>query len=387
MNLPDHASRLTFHTGYLAPPASHSRSRRPTTEASRLPWLSWSGTLWVHFLLLIVVLVAFDFLPLPDSFRNDTQTVQDLARHFVWRQLDETESQSYLRTAKFFLFFEPLTPRHVAILVAYLYLLAVFSTTRDPFVHLILVALTTPAVLLTLPFAQKDTIANLVSTLTYLSLTALRSPCRALFVIALLYITCAYAIRPYYIPAFLGALFLFLLSRRILSLRIVLLGSTLIATILLASGHLGDFYLYPQIRRDDVNLHRVIATGEGFRTAFLNPLPPDSFINFLGNYVYAFIYLNVPIIFMLDVKAILMTTYMTCLLTICIYSLRRSNNGPAKFAVLLIFSHIFVNALFEPDLGSYLRHMSTLIPLVAIALKGLLSPATHPATRRTSFPH
>jgi hypothetical protein len=129
--------------------------------------------------------------------------------------------------------------------------------------------------------------------------------------------------------------------------------------------------------RDYINLLRMATTVVGVQSAFNNPLPPDSLGNFLVNYGYAFARLNLPVLFQLRMQEVfLLSVTMTTFLLIW-FGLRQG--GPKERAcALLVLAHALTLNLFEPDLGSYLRHLTSatiyLAPVLALLDRHLAAP-------------
>src|SRR5690606_16251863 len=119
--------------------------------------------------------------------------------------------------------------------------------------------------------------------------------------------------------------------------------------------------------RDIVNRGRQWSNFAGSRSAFMNLVPTRDAFDFLVNYFYAVLRLNLPILFnpapqevflMLNVGIYGWLAYIGC-----------SVRDPAvRFPVVLFISHVLVLTIFEPDLGSYLRHLSSVFIYLLPAL-------------------
>ncbi|MFP6788337.1 MAG: hypothetical protein VB954_00035 [Thalassolituus sp.] len=109
------------------------------------------------------------------------------------------------------------------------------------------------------------------------------------------------------------------------------------------------------------------------RSAFSNYFEGGDFFAVLGNYFYAFFRLNMPIFFDFDVKEIYLQIYVLC----TFYVIYRGVLGRVYWSYLCI-SMLLVYPLFEPDLGSYLRHYSSLFPIFYLTIYevSLLEKAT-----------
>ncbi|WP_374941998.1 hypothetical protein [Burkholderia cenocepacia] len=65
-------------------------------------------------------------------------------------------------------------------------------------------------------------------------------------------------------------------------------------------------YSLLQQLRDLAVDYLMYASPFGARTSFYNPLPPDSFVHFAGNYAYSLVRLNLPVLFSFDPKGFAM---------------------------------------------------------------------------------
>jgi hypothetical protein len=141
-----------------------------------------------------------------------------------------------------------------------------------------------------------------------------------------------------------------------------------------------NIYTLLQEQRDIVNAGRVGFSGSGTRTAFMNYTQPDGFSSFFVNYCYAIARLNFPVLFNFGLKEIYHMVIILLMGWLTILGLW--SRDPRIWRTAVIFTaHFLTLMLFEPDLGSYLRHITTSLPFVAPAL-GLIS-ITRPKDGRT----
>ncbi|MGH7076096.1 MAG: hypothetical protein ACREFD_18140 [Stellaceae bacterium] len=105
-------------------------------------------------------------------------------------------------------------------------------------------------------------------------------------------------------------------------------------------------------------------------TAWLNPLSGNSVFDFLGNYFYAAVRINFPILFHIRAQETFLTIFSIAWLRLLVAGFR-SSNPIARMAACLIAAHMTVEFIFEPDLGSYLRHISSTVPLILPLLAAL----------------
>jgi hypothetical protein len=104
----------------------------------------------------------------------------------------------------------------------------------------------------------------------------------------------------------------------------------------------------------------------GARTSFRNPVEPTSFIAFCVDYLYAALRLNLPVLFSPGPKEIAMQTFVWIALA-AVWRRARGNGGAGRDVLAaLVIGHAAVSMLFEPDLGSYTRHLSSVSLLCAM---------------------
>jgi hypothetical protein len=119
--------------------------------------------------------------------------------------------------------------------------------------------------------------------------------------------------------------------------------------------------------RDSIfNVDRIGRALPGARTAFANVYPPDSFFHFIANYVYAALRLNFPFFSGVTPRDIYLFANVILFAWIAIAGFRsdlRTFDNTALFV-----SHVLVSICFEPDVGSYLRHISSAMPYLVPAV-------------------
>lgn len=128
-----------------------------------------------------------------------------------------------------------------------------------------------------------------------------------------------------------------------------------------------NIYYMLQSSRDIVNQHRIGMDVIGNRTAFNNPLIPDSFFNFVYNYIYAILRLNFGFFFNYGLRDLIFMVY-PLIYMYYVFNGLKEIIGKNFIAASLIASHILVISLFEPDTGSYARHLSSTLPYLAIII-------------------
>lgn len=216
-----------------------------------------------------------------------------------------------------------------------------------------------PAWLLYLPLFSKDTFVTPVVIGATLVLTGFaRNGAVRISLTGALYLAYAVIFRQYFIiilAFWIGVIIFLNVGWR---WRIVLL----IAIPLIAVMLPDSLYETLQMQRDLVNYSRL--GGQGNRTAFINLVRPDGLSTFPINYVYAFWRLNFPIFSGGGPKELYLFL-MLCVYVILMISGLRSNNSRISWPAGLFLAHVLVLIIFEPDLGSYLRHLSTALLYLA----------------------
>lgn len=184
-------------------------------------------------------------------------------------------------------------------------------------------------------------------------------------IVMFIYILYAFIFRSYFIiiATIFAALVLFRKSSWIVRLLII---TSVPVILLMIPDHI---YILLQEQRDFVNRDRIGYSGAGNRTAFLNYMRPDGLGSFFFNYGYAIIRLNLPIIFNAGFKEAVMMSNIVILAFFLIRGISHSDMRVWRPA-LLFLAHFFTLMIFEPDLGSYLRHITTSLPLLAPTIGG-----------------
>lgn len=192
----------------------------------------------------------------------------------------------------------------------------------------------------------------------------------------------AYFFRSYYYITAMVSIIVYLLSTLKLEMRLAALVPLTVIFVFVGINLPGDIFQTLQGARD-LGIYRI---GDiGGRTVFSNPFSPDGFFNFLGNYLYAIVRLNVPLAFFFTVSEFLMTI----ILIVYGYSVLGALRSPKQniqIAGMIYVSHILVLWLFEPDYGSYLRHLTGSFALLMPFIAGYGRGSTEPTGPRDIVP-
>lgn len=231
-------------------------------------------------------------------------------------------------------------------------------------------ALIAPCLFFNLFVASKDTLVVAMS-IAVLAVARVRGTAGAMLIAVTLYLGYAATIRSYF--ALIVAIALAAWVFRRVSTLLRLAGALVAVAVLIALPSTG--YSLLQQPRDLAVDYLVYSSPFGARTSFYNPFPPDSFLHFVGNYAYSLVRLNVPVLFSFDPKGLAMQALVALFLGSAWRRLPARQRGKrternAELLACLLIGHVLVSMLFEPDLGSYLRHLSSIAPY-AIALWAL----------------
>lgn len=307
--------------------------------------------------LLLLWLVIFTLLVfagntfLSSTFSSDSQLIQDMADGFV-----EPGSGSYAATAMFFRLFP--APLDVVLILVMgwvsLYMFMVKNQTLQS--NMLAFYMTFPAMVTCMIRPQKETIVIILAVLV--AWVTLNKPWSKWWKLA--FIVGAYAVyaalfRQYFfliIAAFAGV-YMMIESRNLnIAVMIALLG---VAIVLMTPV---DFLYDLQYPRDMVNYNRIGSGLPGHRTAFMNPYPIDSSWNFILNYLYVVVRLNIPMVFDLSPKAWFWFGSVVCYVFVLVKGLKNSTDE-IRILSALFMAHVSVLLLFEPDTGSYTRHITS----------------------------
>lgn len=252
------------------------------------------------------------------------------------------------------------------IAVAATFLITLLRMIRGAFALSIASFLALAPILLFLSLFTKETILLLFIISAYVATQAATSNAKRFTIIVFLYGGYAVIFRQYYllIIAALGFLLVFRASNNVIKVLIVALSLGVLW--ILPS----DIYRGLNDARDAVNYPRMGFGDEANRSAFMNPHQSPTFAAFAQNYLYAAARLNLPVLFNAGIKeAFLMINTMFYFILVGIGLFW--GNERTKFATLVFVSHIAVLTIFEPDLGSYLRHAGTALVFLAPAIMTL----------------
>lgn len=260
--------------------------------------------------------------------------------------------------------------------IGVVHVLILYGRNRHPATLLLCTLLLLPALL----FLARPSKETLLSPVTFVVLGLLCLQLNGflrVLAVAVCYLFYAYFMREYFIIILAAFAGLTILAQVSWGWRLALVAGAL-GALSLAPGELFEILQGP---RDYINLLRMATSVVGVQSAFTNPLPPDSLGNFLLNYGYAFVRLNLPVLFQLRMQEVFLLAVTVTTFALILFGLRRG--GPKERAcALLVLAHALTLNLFEPDLGSYLRHLTSatiyLAPVLALLDRRLAAPQPQP---------
>jgi hypothetical protein len=310
-------------------------------------------------------LIIFGFLStvgdsmLPSKYFWDSEILIGMMNGIVSSDVDDG---SYYYTVKIFSFFGEgglwiLNSIVVLVFVSYC---SLHSTNLKLF--LIISFLVTPHIILGLLRPQKELIVTVI-TLIILGMYRFYNMQVRKVLLAILTLYLAYSIvRLYYLLIVLTFLYLYWLAYGV-NRRKKLVSLLIIPVILIMPSSVIEAV---QGTRDVFNALRP-SGGAGHETIYFNPYPPINGFNFILNYFSALIHFNMPLLTSININTIFLQIYIFILLVV-IYMHDWKLNRLVSIYLLLFFSHSIVLILFEPDSGSYLRHLSSVVVFLMPAI-------------------
>lgn len=245
-----------------------------------------------------------------------------------------------------------------------------------------IVVLLAPCVFFNLFVASKDTLVVLIA-LVLASTARRRSTAWTFVAVVALYAGYAAVVRSYFALILAIALAAFLFRHVSWRGKTVLIGAGAIALFLLPP----DVYYLLQHPRDMAADYLAYGSPFGARTSFYNPVLPDSFLAFCANYAYAVLRLNLQLLFDAGPKELAMQLFVWIALA-AVWRRTRDRAHPARdLLACVVIGHVAVSMLFEPDLGSYTRHLSSVALLCALQFAGFESRAGRSRPKRDAATH
>lgn len=234
----------------------------------------------------------------------------------------------------------------------------------DFFTRLLLIA---PCIMLNMFAPSKETVVLIMTMFITVSAIYFRTSKKYTFISFLfLYAVYGVFVRQYYL-LIVGVFFLvYWLWRR--PLKYHLLAAIVAAGAIMAAP--SSILQTLQSPRDTSNAYAE-QIGSDNRTAFTNIASPATGPGFLVNYAYAGTVLITPVLYFQTASDFFMQLMIGAMLVILYRARKKARRGhdryETRFFASLFIAHILVQLIFEPDLGSFTRHLtSVLLYLIAI---------------------
>ncbi|KUZ77118.1 hypothetical protein [Burkholderia ubonensis] len=228
------------------------------------------------------------------------------------------------------------------------------------------IVLLAPCVFFNLFVASKDTLVVLMA-IVLAGVAQRRFTVVTLVAAAALYLGYAALVRSYFALILAIALAALLFAHMSWHGRVLMLIGAPVALFLLPH----DMYYLLQHPRDMAADYLAWGSPFGARTSFHNPLEPTSFIGFCANYLYGLLRLNLPVLFSPEPKEIAMQLFVWIALAAVWNPASIRANRACGVLACVVIGHVAVSMLFEPDLGSYTRHLSSVALLCVMQFSGL----------------
>jgi len=333
-----------------------------TTELYKIFILAW--------LVFYIGLSQIDLSAISETMNADSENILKLIQSKNNTKITDKTDNAYLNTARFFSYIPAPILQPFILLLGCIVLILFMKDLKGLKSLLIAAFLSLPAILLILIRPQKETIVVLLTIAVVRIFMGNFSMWIKITLSLCLYAIYGYFFRQYYfliMLVFSGLLF-FIYNNNMVRITLIIVLPILFMMVP------GRLLMEVQGARDNVNFLRIYLGEAGSRTAFMNPLYPDTPLNFLGNYIYAFFRLNFAPFFYPGIRELFLMAIIS-LYGYLIYISVKSRNNIAILCSCLIVAHIIVYCIFEPDLGSYLRHVSStmlyLVPMLALLDKRL----------------
>lgn len=299
-------------------------------------------------ILYLAVMFVFPHV-LPDKMTWDSNRLLDMA------ETGFDGDDSYAMTARLFgLLPSPLLLPAIAALGCFV-IAWMCGSAHSRKAQAVAVVLMVPLLTMGLLRPQKEVFVVLLSVASALAVLKVPRPWMAIAAMLGLYALYGGFVRGYFLLIGPLAVALMVAGRMPLPLFMMAFAFVLAAVLVLPA----DVYVVLQGTRDNVNMLRVMGT-EGNNTFFSNPWMPDNGFAFIGNYLHAALRLNVPVLFHLTPQAFFLLVT-NALYAVLLWHAQKGGDWRAQALTGLFVAHMLVLWLFEPDLGSYLRHISSVL--------------------------
>lgn len=314
-----------------------------------------STALLVYLGLFVCAYLLASYLP-EQFFRDQSKLVDSL-------ETDGEGLSSFRATATFYSLLSFGNPGLLVPVCAVAHILLLASLTGRNSALVAGLFLFVPSLFLNLIVLGKETLVIAMSSLIAYSFLTARSTLWPSLLLAGLYLTYGLFIRPYFL-AMLGLFLYFLLLLHSSPNRRVTLALLALAALTLLPP---EWYQIPAMHREDANNYALFRGTFDVRTMVNNVVVPTNALEFCINYLHSLLTLNFPVLFFHGIRDCIMTLTNGFVLFL-IYRGVRKGSQAQRLLALLMLTHLLVLCLFEPDVGSYSRHLLSVSIYAATAL-------------------
>ncbi|WP_432468839.1 hypothetical protein [Agarivorans sp. Z349TD_8] len=286
---------------------------------------------------------------LPEKYFRDSELIMEMASGSA---SPSSQDGSYYYTTLVFEFLgEHLSSLLVFVTgIAYIATMSFFVRRWDELAYGSVLLM--PHLVLGLSRPQKETLVSILVIACFFVYRKSKNLSYTLLLIFALYLSYG-LVRNYYLLIIAVFALLLLMERLNFEYKALVVLLVLFSLFLLPE----DFFFKVQGTRDIFNSLRPMG-GAGHETIYFNPLTPDSAQAFMGNYFSSLVYFNFPIFFVFTGNSLYLQIYILILL-VSFFKFSQIESIELRLFGLLFISHLLVLLLFEPDLGSYMRHLSS----------------------------
>ncbi|MBB5409189.1 hypothetical protein HDG34_003130 [Paraburkholderia sp. HC6.4b] len=289
---------------------------------------------------------------------------------FVFRDSDKIQSQvggsstyqdtSFDAVAKFYSALGGIGSNLLVLSIGIVFIWLMIGYSKRLSSLLVNTVLLAPCVFFNLFVASKDTLVVLMSIVLVLVGRRWNVWCVAIAAIAL-YASYALTVRIYFALILAIAIGVWVFEAASLRLKTVLVVAVLLGLFILPDAA----YVALMHPRDMAMDYLVAGSPYGARTGFYNLFEPASFGAFCVDYLYAVLKLNAPVLFNLGPKEFVMQVFVWIAVG-AVFGRKpghlagaTANASAVDMLACLVIGHMAVSMLFEPDLGSYIRHLAS----------------------------
>ncbi len=290
---------------------------------------------------------------LPDRFGRDAETLAEMV------QTGNFDEGSYGAMAAIYSYVPaPLLPfLPLAICLPSLWI--IMGYVRSYAIMMLLPILMLPYLIMNFMNPTKETLVALMALIIYRISQSHLSTFKATGLIILIYGAYAAGVRSYY--AMILAFFLGFLMVKHLPRAFTVVGIVIVLGVMAFLP--ASVYEAIQGPRDEAALY-MSRMSEYVRTFFFNLMEPQDMLSFFVNTFWGVLVMYMPLFIAQSFNEVLMMINVYCY-TGMVIALLRYRKGAAQLPAYLFLGHVLTQAQFEPDLGSYVRHFSSILTMLA----------------------